>query len=153
MAAGLLSLFCPTSGSPLSGGGKATIEVLPTPGPRRRYADLDHPGSIELGRQSFLGARRRALTYAVGLQTGAGIDGYLVTLDIAVPGSVAAVQSGWPLAAKGASTTARKAACLRTSARGWVPLGSSRRWRSVTGPRPLHRLVIVGRWAAVVHPV
>jgi hypothetical protein len=41
------------------------------------------------------------LTYAAGLQTGAGIDGNPVTLDTAAAGHAAPVATGWPVGRKG----------------------------------------------------
>lgn len=41
------------------------------------------------------------LTYAAGLQTGAGIDGNPVTLDTAAAGHAAPVATGWPVGQKG----------------------------------------------------
>jgi hypothetical protein len=101
----------PASGSPLSGSGKATIQVLPTPGHVGRTRTWTIPAPSNWVDNLSWAPDGEHLTYAVGFQTGAGIDGYPVTLDIAAPGSVAPSQSGWPRAGKGAATTAGKAAC------------------------------------------
>jgi hypothetical protein len=103
--------LCPTSGSPLSGSGKATIEVLPTPGHSGGRRTWTIPAPSNWVDDLSWAPDGEHLTYAVGFQTGGGIDGYPITLDIAAPGTVAPVQSGWPRAGKGAPTTAGKAAC------------------------------------------
>jgi hypothetical protein len=103
--------LCPASGSPLSGAGKATIEVLPTPGHAGGTRTWTIPAPSNWVDNLSWAPDGEHLTYAVGFQTGAGIDGYPVTLDTAAPGSVAAVRSDWPRAGKGAATAAGKAAC------------------------------------------
>jgi hypothetical protein len=101
----------PASGTPLSGAGKARIEMLPTPGHAAGTRTWTIPAPSNWVDNLSWAPDGEHLTYAVGYQTGAGIDGYPVTLDIAAPGSMAPVQSGWPRAGKGAATTAGKAAC------------------------------------------
>jgi hypothetical protein len=103
--------LCPASGSPLSGSGKARIEVLPTPGHAGGTRTWTIPAPSNWVDNLSWAPDGEHLTYAVGFQTGGGIDGYPVTLDISAPGSVAPVQSGWPRAGKGATTTVGKAAC------------------------------------------
>jgi hypothetical protein len=103
--------LCPASGSPLSGAGKATIEVLPTPGHTGDTRTWTIPAPSNWVDNLSWAPDGEHLTYAVGFQTGAGIDGYPVTLDTTAPGSVAAGRSDWPRAGKGAATAAGKAAC------------------------------------------
>jgi hypothetical protein len=101
----------PASGPASAGGGKATVVVLPTPGHGGATRSWTIPPSSNMADNLSWAPDGRHLTYAVGFQTGAGIDGYPVTLDTAAPGSVAPDQSGWPLAGKGAATAAGRAAC------------------------------------------
>ncbi len=103
--------LCPGSGSAESGAGKAAIEVLPTPGHAGAARTWTIPSPSNWVDNLSWAPDGEQLTYAVGDQTGAGIDGYPVTLDTAAPGSVAPVQSGWPHVGKGASTPAGRAAC------------------------------------------
>lgn len=101
----------PASGSASAGSGNATIEVLPTPGHHGTSRTWTIPPPSNLADNLSWAPDGRHLTYAVGVQTGGGIDGYPVTLDTAAPGSVAPGQSGWPLVGKGASTAAGRAGC------------------------------------------
>ncbi len=103
--------LCPASGSAVSGAGKAAIEVLPAPGHTGATRTWSIPAQSNWVDNLSWAPDGERLTYAVGFQTGAGIDGYPVTLDTAAPGSVAPVQSGWPRAGKAAITAAGKAAC------------------------------------------
>jgi hypothetical protein len=99
----------PTSGSPLSGTGQETIEVLPTPGHGGGTRTWRIQGSVNVVDNLSWAPDGEHLTYAVGFQTGAGIDGYPVTLDVAAAGSMAPGQSGWPQVGKG---TASPGACV-----------------------------------------
>ena len=113
---------------PTSGAGQARIEVLPTPGHAGGTRTWTIPAPSNWADNLSWAPDGEHLTYAVDDQTGAGIDGYPVTLDIAAPGSVAPGQSGWPRAGKGASTTAGKAACA-PDAGAW--LGTSGRFAAL----------------------
>jgi hypothetical protein len=101
--------LCPVTGD--SGGGEATIELLPTPGHAGGTRTWTIPAPSNWVDNLSWAPDGERLTYAVGVQTGAGIDGYPVTLDIAAPGSVAPVVSSWPRVGKGASSAAGRAAC------------------------------------------
>ena len=94
-----------------SGTGQAMIEVLPAPGRAAAPRTWTIPAPSNWVDKLSWAPNGEELTYAVGFQTGGGIDGYPVTLDTTAPGSVAPVQSGWPDAGKGASTAAGRAAC------------------------------------------
>jgi hypothetical protein len=99
-----------TPGAPLSAS-QATIEVLPTPGHAGGTRTWIIPAPLNYADNLSWAPDGRHLTYAVGVNTGAGIGGYPVTLDITAPGAVAPDQSGWPQAGKGATTAAGRAAC------------------------------------------
>jgi hypothetical protein len=103
--------LCPESGSATAGVGKAAIEVLPTPGHAGGTRTWTIPAPLNWVKDLSWAPNGEELSYAVGFQTGGGIDGYPVTLSITAPGSVAPVHSGWPPAGKGASTATGKAAC------------------------------------------
>jgi len=101
----------PGSGAASSGVGEAAIEVLPTPGHGAGTRTWTIPAPSNWVLNLSWAPDGEHLAYAVGFQTGAGIDGYPVTLDIGAPGSLAPVVSGWPHVGKGASTAAGRAAC------------------------------------------
>ena len=101
----------PASGSATSGAGTAAIEVLPTPGHAAGTRTWTIPAPENWVDNLSWAPNGEELAYAVGFQTGGGIDGYPVTLDTAAPGSVAPTQTGWPHVGKGASTAAGTAAC------------------------------------------
>jgi len=100
----------------LTGGGKAAIVVMPTLGNTGPTRSWTVPAPYNSADNLSWSPDGNELTYAVGIQTGAGIDGYPVTLDIAQPGSVAPHQSGWPRDAK-AGCIADVGAWLGTSGR------------------------------------
>jgi len=79
----------------LTGGGKAAVVVTSTLGPTGSTRTWTVPAPYNSVDSISWSPDGQQLTYAVGVQTGAGIDGYPVTLDIAQPGSVAPHQSGW----------------------------------------------------------
>lgn len=79
----------------LTVGGKAAVMVIPTLGQRGSTRTWTVPAPYNWAGSISWSPDGRQLTYAVGIQTGAGTDGYPVTLDIAQPGSVAPHQSGW----------------------------------------------------------
>lgn len=94
-----------------SGAGQAMIEVLPAPAHAAGTRTWSIPAPSNWADKLSWAPNGADLTYAVGFQTGGGIDGYPVTLDTTAPGSVAPVQSGWPDVGKGASTAGARAAC------------------------------------------
>jgi hypothetical protein len=100
--------LCPTT---LPATSAATIEVLPMPGHGGTTRTWTIPASSNWVGNLSWAPDGRHLSYAVGFQTGAGIDGYPVTLDTSAPGAVAPGQSNWPVSGKGAATTAGRAAC------------------------------------------
>jgi hypothetical protein len=94
-----------------SGAGQAMIEVLPAPAHAAGTRTWTIPAPANWVDKLSWAPNGEDLAYAVGFQTGGGIDGYPVTLDTTAPGSAAPVQSGWPDVGKGASTAAGRAAC------------------------------------------
>jgi hypothetical protein len=83
--------------------GAAVITVLPMPGSHSGTRTWTFPqGSyVNWAKDLSWAPDGKYLTYAAGIQTGAGIGGNPSTLDTAAPGAVASVDSGWPSYRKG----------------------------------------------------
>jgi hypothetical protein len=78
--------------------GAAAIMVLPMPGFHSGTRTWTFPPGSDANWAKDLSwaPGGQDLTYAAGIQTGAGIGGRPSTLDTAAPGDVAPVDSGWP---------------------------------------------------------
>jgi hypothetical protein len=82
-----------------SGGpGSAVITVMPMPGydSVTRTWTFPRGSNVNFAKDLSWAPGGQNLTYAAGLQTGAGIGGAPSTLDTAAPGDVAPVDTGWP---------------------------------------------------------
>jgi hypothetical protein len=76
----------------------AVITVIPMPGHHGASRTWTFTrGEVNWAKDLSWAPGGQDLTYAAGLQTGAGIDGNPVNLDTAVAGHAAPVATGWPL--------------------------------------------------------
>jgi hypothetical protein len=78
--------------------GAAAITILPMPGfhSGTRTWTFPHGSYVNWAKDLSWAPGGQDLTYAAGVQTGAGIGGNPSTLDTAAPGDVAPMDSGWP---------------------------------------------------------
>ena len=80
----------------------AVITVMPMPGHHGASRTWTFTrGEVNWVKDLSWAPGGQDLTYAAGLQTGAGIDGNPVTLDTAAAGQAAPVATGWPVGRKG----------------------------------------------------
>jgi hypothetical protein len=101
----------------------AAIAVIPMPGHHGATRTWTFTrGEVNWAKDLSWAPGGQDLTYAAGLQTGAGIDGNPVTLDTAAAGQAAPAGTGWPAGRKGGQQ-------CRPDAGGW--LGDSGRFAAV----------------------
>lgn len=80
----------------------AAITVMPMPGHQAATRTWTFTrGEVNWADDLSWAPGGQDLSYAAGLQTGAGIDGNPVTLDTAAPGQAAPTVTGWPAYRKG----------------------------------------------------
>ena len=80
----------------------AVITVIPMPGHHGASRTWTFArGEVNWVKDLSWAPGSQDLSYAAGLQTGAGIDGNPVTLDTAAAGQAAPVATGWPVGLKG----------------------------------------------------
>ncbi len=101
----------------------AVITVMPMPGHHAATRTWTFTrGEVNWADDLSWAPGGQDLTYAAGLQTGAGIDGNPVMLDTAAPGQAAPTVTGWPVYRKGGQQ-------CHPDASGW--LGSTGRFAAV----------------------
>jgi hypothetical protein len=110
----------------------AVITVIPMPGHHGASRTWTFTrGEVNWAKDLSWAPGDQDLTYAAGLQTGAGIDGNPVTLDTAAAGQAAPVATGWPVG--------RKDGQCHPDAGGW--LGDTGRFAAIEECDSAHTVV------------